>query len=65
MVALAMDGPKSRSTEVVLRLKDNRDRLSKVGVAPMGRVIGGMKVIDSLDKDNGDKPPNGMGPEPA
>ena len=65
MIAFAMDGPKSRSTELVISLKDNRDRLDKVGVAPIGKMIDGLKVVESLYKEYGDKPPNGKGPDPA
>jgi peptidyl-prolyl cis-trans isomerase A (cyclophilin A) len=64
-IALAMDGPNSRSTQVVISLRDNKERLDKVGVPPMGKVIDGMKVVDSLNKEYGEKPRNGKGPDPA
>jgi peptidyl-prolyl cis-trans isomerase A (cyclophilin A) len=64
-IALAMDGPNSRSTQVVISLKDNRERLDKVGVPPIGKVVDGMKVVDALTSEYGDKPPNGKGPDPA
>jgi cyclophilin family peptidyl-prolyl cis-trans isomerase len=46
-IAFAMTGPNARTTQLYINLVDNV-RLDAQGFAPIGRVIEGMKVVDSL-----------------
>src|SRR5689334_19989805 len=63
-VTYAKLGPNSRSTQLFINLKDNRV-LDKDGFAPIGKVITGMDVVESLYNSYGDMPPRGQGPDPA
>lgn len=63
-VAFVTSGPNSRSTQLLINLADNRARLDKVGVVPIGKVVEGMNVVDALNKEYGDGPPEGNGPDP-
>jgi len=58
----AMAGPNTRTTQLFLNLGDNR-RLDALGFAPIGRVIEGMEVVETLYTGYGDGPPRGRGPE--
>jgi peptidyl-prolyl cis-trans isomerase A (cyclophilin A) len=62
-ITFATSGPNSRTAQVFINLKDN-DFLDK-DFAPFGRVVKGMKVVESLYKEYGDAPPKGKGPEQA
>ena len=53
-------GPRSYSSI----MKDNKD-LDKQGFAPIGKVITGMEVVESLYSAYGDMPPRGQGPDPS
>lgn len=46
-IAYAMTGPNARTTQLYINLVDNT-RLDAQGFAPIGRVIDGMNVVDSL-----------------
>lgn len=46
-VAYAMTGPHARTTQLFINLKDNGHQ-DKDGFAPIGQVISGMEVVDSL-----------------
>jgi cyclophilin family peptidyl-prolyl cis-trans isomerase len=46
-IAFAMTGPNTRTTQLYISLVDNT-RLDAQGFAPIGRVIEGMSVVDSL-----------------
>jgi peptidyl-prolyl cis-trans isomerase A (cyclophilin A) len=48
-IAFAKSRPHSRWAPLVVHLKNNRD-LDQVGYVPIGRVIQGMSVLDSLSK---------------
>ena len=56
--------PTSRTTQLFFNLKDNKD-LDKQGFAPIGKVITGMDIVESLYSAYGDMPPRGQGPDPS
>jgi len=60
-VTFAMAGPNSRTTQLFINLRDNSE-LDSQGFAPIGRVIEGMSVIDSLYTGYGEMAPKGKGP---
>jgi peptidyl-prolyl cis-trans isomerase A (cyclophilin A) len=61
-VSYAMGGPNTRSTQLFINKSDN-DHLDRMGFAPIGRVIEGMPVVDSLYEGYGEGPPGGFGPD--
>ncbi len=61
-MSFAMAGPGTRTTQVFINLVDNRS-LDEMGFAPVGEVIEGMAVVDSLYAGYGDGPPAGFGPD--
>jgi homoserine O-acetyltransferase len=58
-IAYAMTGPNTRTTQLFISLVDN-SRLDAQGFAPIGRVVEGMKVVDSLYGGYGEKSGGGM-----
>ena len=56
--------PNSRAAQLFINLKDNR-ALDKDGFAPVGRVVEGMDVVDSLYNSYGEMAPAGHGPDPV
>ena len=54
--------PNSRSTQLFINTVDNLN-LDQDGFAPIGEVIDGMSVVDSLYADYGEGPPYGPGPD--
>ena len=61
-VAFATAGPNTRTTQLFVNLRDNV-RLDRLGFAPIGRVIEGMAVVDSLYGGYGEGAPQGKGPD--
>ncbi len=57
-------GANNRTTQLFFNRRDNKD-LDKAGFAPIGKVISGMEVVDSLYDSYGDMPPRGQGPDPT
>jgi len=53
-LSFAMGGPNTRSTQVFINLRDNR-QLDGMGFAPFGEVVSGMDVVMSLDGRYGDR----------
>jgi cyclophilin family peptidyl-prolyl cis-trans isomerase len=53
--------PNSRTTQLFINLVDNPD-LDAGGFSPIGRVVAGLEVVDSLYHGYGDGPPEGAGP---
>ena len=54
-VSYAQFTPRDRSTTLFVNLRDN-PRLDTLGFAPIGRVIGGMDIADSLTSRYGELP---------
>jgi cyclophilin family peptidyl-prolyl cis-trans isomerase len=63
-VSFAANGPHSRSTEVFINLGANH-KFDKAGFQPIGKVVQGLAVVEALNKEYGESPPNGKGPEAA
>lgn len=62
MITYAKSGaPDSRTTQLFISYRDN-SRLDRLGFSPFGKVITGMKVVDSLYGGYGEGAPNGNGP---
>jgi len=59
MIAFAMTGPNTRTTQLYISLVDNT-RLDAQGFAPIGRVIEGMSVVDSLYSGYGENSGGGV-----
>jgi peptidyl-prolyl cis-trans isomerase A (cyclophilin A) len=57
-------GANNRTTQLFFNRKDNKD-LDKSGFAPIGKVVTGMEIVDSLYDSYGDMPPRGQGPDPS
>ena len=58
----SLSTPNSRTTQLFISTVNNRP-LDEMGFAPIGRVVEGMAVVDSLYADYGDAPPGGQGPD--
>ncbi|HRI64453.1 MAG TPA: peptidylprolyl isomerase [Polyangium sp.] len=61
-VAFAHAGKDSRTTQIFISYVDKQRRLDKEGFSPFGKVVDGMKVVDSLYKGYGECSPKGKGP---
>ncbi len=62
-VAFAQQGPRTRTTQLFINLSDNREL--DATFTPVGRVVAGMEVVDSLFTGYGELHPKGQGPRPA
>jgi cyclophilin family peptidyl-prolyl cis-trans isomerase len=58
-IAFAMTGPNTRTTQLYISLVNNT-RLDAQGFAPIGRVIAGMSVVDSLYSGYGENSGGGV-----
>ena len=62
-VTFAMTGqPNSRTTQLFINFMDNTN-LDGMGLAPFGRVVEGMDVVDQLYSGYGEGAPRGNGPD--
>ena len=61
-LTFATAGPNTRTTQLFINFADN-SRLDSMGFAPIGQVVKGMEIVDSLYAGYGESAPNGMGPE--
>ena len=55
-LVFASNGVNSRSHQLFVNLADNSKNLDRQGFAPMGRVVEGMGVVDSIYSGYGDDP---------
>jgi peptidyl-prolyl cis-trans isomerase A (cyclophilin A) len=60
-ISFATSGKNSRTTQLFINFGDN-SRLDEYGFAPFGKVVDGMKVVDSLYNGYGEAAPEGNGP---
>jgi len=55
-MTFASEGPNSRNHQLFFNLDDKNVRLDRTGFAPIGKVVSGMDVVDSLYSAYGDSP---------
>ena len=60
-VAFASAGPHTRTTQLFIDLRNNSNLDQSFG--PIGEIVEGMTVVDSLWSGYGDGPPGGHGPD--
>jgi peptidyl-prolyl cis-trans isomerase A (cyclophilin A) len=63
-LSYAKPGPNARTTQLFINLADNHKSLDRQGFAPIGKVVDGMAVVESLYASYGEMPPAGQGPDP-
>ena len=64
-VTYATAGPRTRSTQLFINLKNNQE-LNRDGFTAIGKVVSGMEVVDKLYAGYGDMPDmGGAGPDPS
>jgi peptidyl-prolyl cis-trans isomerase A (cyclophilin A) len=60
-LSFASAGPHTRTTQLFINLRNNPDL--DQGYAPIGEIVEGMSVVDSLYSGYGEGPPGGTGPD--
>jgi peptidyl-prolyl cis-trans isomerase A (cyclophilin A) len=58
-LTFATEGPNTRAHQLFINLVDNA-RLDRMGFSPIGRVVDGMAVVDSLYSEYGEAPDQHM-----
>jgi peptidyl-prolyl cis-trans isomerase A (cyclophilin A) len=58
-LTFAKAGPNTRTTQLFINFKDNAN-LDAMGFPPFGKVIQGMDVVDSINKEYGEQPDQSM-----
>ena len=61
-LTFATSGPNSRTTQLFINFGNNQ-QLDGIGFAPLGTVVNGMAVVDSLYHGYGEGAPSGAGPD--
>ena len=62
-VAFANAGPGTRSTQVFINLRDNSAQNdSEPAIAPLGKVVAGMEIVEKLHSGYGETSGSGMRP---
>ena len=62
MLTYATSGPNTRTTQLFINFGNNQ-QLDRMGFAPVGKVVNGMEVVDSLYHGYGEGAPAGQGPD--
>ena len=55
-MSFAAEGPNSRNHQLFFNLADKNARLDRTGFAPIGKVVSGLDVVDSLNGEYGGTP---------
>ncbi len=61
-LTFATGGPNTRTTQLFINYVNNA-RLDGMGFSPVGAVVTGMPIVDSLYSGYGEGPPGGQGPD--
>ncbi|HEX3889412.1 MAG TPA: peptidylprolyl isomerase [Verrucomicrobiae bacterium] len=60
-ITFATAGPNTRTTQLFINFADNAGSLDGQGFAPFGKVTEGMDVVDKINSEYGENPPDAQG----